>query len=255
MKLGEKVVTLIILCSVPFVIWACSSSSTAPVNTTQPSQAATAAPIPAAPPSDDIEARHKAVTPETALAAISERVTVSNPNFLGDVNTVGKKDAPVNLVVFQDLKCGMCARMYKRMFLDLNKSYVAAGKVKVTFMEFPLGLRLEESLLAEATKCAGEQGKYIKYLDYLYMNIAKTKAEEVGVYAKKVGLNQKKFDACVKERKYGMAVKADFQTGEELSVYGTPTMFINGKEVRGARDWVELKQQVDQELAEVRGKK
>ena len=188
----------------------------------------------------------------TLPPAVASRISIPNPGFPGDVNAVGSATAPVQLVIFQDLKCGMCARAYKRVISELNKSYIPDGQVRLVYMEFPLGMMTEERLFAEAAKCMAEQGAYAKFVDYLYLNMKETKAESIKKYAKDLGADSAKFDACFDSGRYGLAVKADFNTGTALKVEGTPTMFMNGKEVRGAMEWEEFKALLAAELGEVK---
>jgi protein-disulfide isomerase len=56
-------------------------------------------------------------------------------------------------------------------------------------------------------------------------------------YAKEVKLDEKDFVACLDEGKYAQAVQDDLVLAQKLETGGTPTFFINGYKVVGAREY------------------
>jgi protein-disulfide isomerase len=78
---------------------------------------------------------------------------------------LGAADAPVTIVIFSDYQCPYCARLeptIKQVLEQYN------GKVKVYFRDFPLSFHQFAQKAAEASRCAGEQGKYWEYHDTLF---------------------------------------------------------------------------------------
>jgi protein-disulfide isomerase len=96
---------------------------------------------------------------------------------------------------------------------------------------------LNESLAAaEATECASEQGKFWEYHDLLFQrqgpeNAGVFSRDNLKAWAPLVGLDAAKFGQCLDSGKYGDAVKAETNEGSRLGVRGTPSIFVDGKQV------------------------
>ena len=89
---------------------------------------------------------------------------------------------------------------------------------------------------AEATLCAGDQGKFWEYRNTLYTyyfreGLTAYSAEELLKLAQELGLDMEAFTACLENEVKKPEVEANMQRGQEAGVTGTPTVFINGVEV------------------------
>lgn len=111
------------------------------------------------------------------------------------------------------------------------------GKVKFVYMHMAF-IGPESEWAAEATECANEQGKFWEYHDKVFDNQA---GENKGAYAKpvlkrfakEIGLDQAKFDACLDTNKYLAAVQAETKKASQLGARSTPSFLINGKLLEG----------------------
>jgi protein-disulfide isomerase len=79
---------------------------------------------------------------------------------------------------------------------------------------------------------------------------ARTAPEAFVRYAKKLGLDTNKFSTCLTNGKYAAQVQEDLTEGNRVGVSGTPTMFINGEMVVGARPYESFKAVIDKYLAQ-----
>jgi protein-disulfide isomerase len=86
---------------------------------------------------------------------------------------------------------------------------------------------------AEAAEAAREQGKYWEYVHLLFQNQKALEAANLREYATRVGLDLKRFDADVQSGKVRDRVWRDLQDGLTVGVDATPSIFVNGKRVRG----------------------
>jgi protein-disulfide isomerase len=77
----------------------------------------------------------------------------------------GSANASVVIVIFSDYQCPYCKLAEPTVKQILNQN---AGKVSVYFRDYPLPIHLFAEKAAEASKCAGEQGKYWEYHDLLF---------------------------------------------------------------------------------------
>ena len=148
---------------------------------------------------------------------------------------VGSDDALVKLTVFQDLKCGMAKKAFLQSIPKIIDQFVATNKVQIVFFEFPL-LDNNEAEFSKSAICAAKQNKYLDYVKYLFENIKTTQVSEINVYAKNVGLDVMKFSECMSNPNTAKHLAEQKSFGKEIGVNGTPTFFLNGIEIGGARD-------------------
>ena len=159
----------------------------------------------------------------------------------------GSKNAPVTIVKFEDFECPFCKNVQPTLATVL-KQY--DGKVRVVHKDLPLeAIHPQAQVAAEAARCAGEQGKFWEYHDTLYGNAPKLGAAELKTYAKNVGLDTAPFEQCLTSGKYKAAVQKDLSEGAKLGLTGTPTFFINGREISGALPVESFAAIIDEELA------
>jgi protein-disulfide isomerase len=159
----------------------------------------------------------------------------------------GAEKAPVTIVKFEDFECPFCKTVQPTL-VALLKKY--DGKVRVVHKDLPLEeIHPRAQLAAEAARCAGDQGKFWEYHDTLYGNSPKLGAAELKTYAKNVGLDPAPFEQCLTSGKYKAAVQKDLSEGAKLGLTGTPTFFINGREISGAQPLEAFAAIIDEELA------
>ncbi|MBI2340668.1 MAG: thioredoxin domain-containing protein [Deltaproteobacteria bacterium] len=163
----------------------------------------------------------------------------------------GKAGAPVTLIEFSDFQCPFC----KRARETVNKIVDTYGdKVHYVFRDFPLSFHKQAKKAAEAAECADDQKKYWEYNALLWENQGDHEPDKLKDYAKKLGLNEKKFSDCLESDKYAEEVEKDQREGEAVGVSGTPAYFINGIMISGAQPFERFQELIDEELA-LAGKK
>ena len=166
---------------------------------------------------------------------------------------VGDKDAKVVMVEFTDFQCPFCKRSFEQTWPQIKKDYVDSGKIKVVYRDLPLSFHPNAKPAALAARCAGDEDKYVEMHDSLFtnqdawVNLGDPK-EKFVEYAKEVGLNTGKFATCYDGKKYEKEVDADLALANEVGATGTPTFFINGKQVVGAQPMSVFVQAIDEAL-------
>jgi protein-disulfide isomerase len=177
------------------------------------------------------------------------------PIFRADLATKGApfkgtERAAVTIVKFEDFQCPYC-KTVQPTFPELLKRY--NGKVRLVHKDLPLdAIHPQARQAAEAARCAGEQGKFWEYHDKLYANSPKAGVEELRSYAKEVGLNAASFDQCFTSGKFRDLVQKDLSEGAQLGLTGTPTFFINGREISGAQPVEAFAAIIDEELGQAK---
>lgn len=173
-------------------------------------------------------------TPEPAP---SEPVDVP----IGDAPSIGEADAPVTIVEYTDYQCPYCSRHFEQTYPQIVEEYVETGVVRYVFKDYPLtSIHPQALVAAQAARCARDQGAFIEMHDALFSRqeewSGKGNAIEVFVgFAEEFGLNGDVLAQCVESGEYEEAVLADLDEGTSLGVRGTPTFFINGRYLDGAR--------------------
>jgi protein-disulfide isomerase len=164
---------------------------------------------------------------------------------IGDAPVHGAKEPLVTIVEFADFECPLCVAASPTI-KEIVKRY---GKdVAVAFKHFPLQMHRNARLAAAAAEAAREQGKFWEMHDILLQHSKKLDRPELTKYAARVGLNQRKFEAALGGTEQSKRVERDLREGIDLGVRGTPTFFINGRLVSGARPPEEMSAIVEEEL-------
>jgi len=184
----------------------------------------------------------------TSLRAIAAKAT---PEKLGPDN------APVKLVIFSDYTCPYCGQWAAQVQPRLMQDYVNPGKLQIVYYDFPLGTEGEHKyayLAARAAHCGGEQGKYWEMHDYIFgrqsdwMYALTPPVKTYEQYARTVGVDPQKFNACLESDRYADVVTAEHELGVQLGVNATPTVIINERRLSdpGLQDYNGLKQTIEQ---------
>ena len=161
---------------------------------------------------------------------------------------LGNPDAPVTIILFGDYECPYCERAFSGAEAKIRDTYVADGRVKMVFRDFPLDFHEAATPAAEAAQCAGAQGNYWEYHDALFKSQADLATLNYGALAAELGLDRTSFTSCVTERTFKDEVQADLAAGQALGVKGTPATFINGTLVPGAYPFEDYQKIIESEL-------
>ncbi len=159
---------------------------------------------------------------------------------------LGPESAPVVIVEFSDFQCPFCAKVIPTL-KEVVKKY--PKEVRLVFKHFPLAFHKDAPLAHEASMAAGEQGKFWEMHDLIFENRAAMKRENLLAHAEKLNLDIKKFTAALDSGKYKAVVEKDIAEGSRLGVTGTPTFFVNGERLVGAKPLQVFSDKIDAALA------
>lgn len=147
----------------------------------------------------------------------------------------GNPNAPVVIEEFGDLQCPPCGALHP----ELNKIESEYGeRVRLIFRHFPLTQMHPYALeAAQATEAAGLQGKFWEMHDWMYDHQQEwTNAPNVRQIflqqAQNLGLDVEKFRQDMGSAEVKQRIILDYRRGMSLGVLGTPTLFINGQQVK-----------------------
>jgi protein-disulfide isomerase len=149
-------------------------------------------------------------------------------------HTLGPANAPVQLEEFGDFQCPPCG-MFHPILEQMREEF--GDKLRITFREFPLVPAHQHAIAAaSAAEAAALQGKFWQMHDLLYEHQADWKDKtDVGPifdgYAKQIGLDIERWKKDAGSEQVAQRIFLDGKRGHSMGVRGTPTVFINGREV------------------------
>jgi protein-disulfide isomerase len=151
---------------------------------------------------------------------------------------LGRASAPVLVEEYGDFQCPICAAFEKTTGPTVRK-LVAQGRIR--FVYHPLAFIGPESLsAANAAECAGDQGRFWPFHDLLF---ARQAPENSGFLStqrlldlgRQAGVSDQRFQQCVRDGTYNGWLQQSNDQASRRGVTGTPTIFIDGREVDTAR--------------------
>jgi protein-disulfide isomerase len=165
----------------------------------------------------------------------------------------GDPNAPVTIVEYGDFQCPSCGAFARSTAPELIRRYVDTGKVKIVWKNFAW-IGNESKLAAQAAACAGAQGQFWAYHDYLYAhqrgeNAGAFSAANLKSFATALALDRAAFDPCVDSGRYLSVVDKDASEVRGLGLTGTPTFVINGARLVGAQPLSVFTKVIEEKLA------
>jgi protein-disulfide isomerase len=164
--------------------------------------------------------------------------------------TLGSDSAPVHITEYSDFECPFCASFATVQMPEVRAQLIATGKVQWRFRDFPLASHEYSRTAALAAQCAGEQGKFWEMHDQLFYNHqwAQQGKNPSGLFrgfAKTIGLDADRYDACMDSQRYARRIEESRQEGEALGVDHTPSLFVDGRPFKDRATSDALKALVD----------
>lgn len=162
----------------------------------------------------------------------------------------GSATAPVTVVEYSDFQCPACAS-YESIVQRLVKEN--PDKVRLVYRHYPLrSIHPNAQAASEAAEAAAKQGKFWEMHDMLFNTQTdwsrKSNPEELFTeYARSLGLNLEQFKTDSESKEVRAKIDADYTSGTRSGVQGTPTFFVNGRQITSPRSYEEFKALVDQQ--------
>jgi protein-disulfide isomerase len=174
--------------------------------------------------------------------------------------TRGNTSAKVVAVNYDDFECPFCSRMHQTIFPELLKEY--GDRVVFIYKDFPLAEIHPWAIHAAVdANCLAAQNPdaFWDFADYIHASQRVVNAEKnldsqsnaldriALQQGQKRNLDADKLQACIKAQD-DSAVKASLKEAEALGVDATPTLFVNGEKLDGARSANDVRALLDRAL-------
>lgn len=153
-----------------------------------------------------------------------------------DGRTKGQSDAPITVYELSDFQCPFCRQFAVETLPVLESEYIATGKVRLIFWNFPLTSIHPNAVAAhEVAMCAEKQGRFWDMHDLLYrQQEAWGPLIQPGpvllAYADSVGADRTALTSCVQSGAMQPVIRREAeQAYQRLQVTSTPTFLIDGR--------------------------
>ncbi len=160
----------------------------------------------------------------------------------------GSENASVTLVEYSDFQCPACGAYYP---IVKQLKEIFPTQLRVVYRHFPLTtIHRNAKPAARVAEAAGRQEKFWDMHDLLFERQGNwsTTGNPSGIfasYAKELGLDTDRFTRDLGSSSIDNNITAGINSGTALKVQGTPTFFLNGKQIPNPRSIEEFKKKID----------
>lgn len=163
---------------------------------------------------------------------------------------IGEANAPIKMLVFSDFQCPGCKHWALQVEAPLKADLVESGQMQLVYYDFPLSGHQHSFVVSRAARCANDQGRFWEYHDLAFAqqeqwSYSRTTPVEMLIdYAGTVGLNVDEFRKCLESDAHAATVTANQMLGNQLGVRGTPTVFVNGRQLQNWNEYEAAKAEI-----------
>lgn len=166
----------------------------------------------------------------------------------------GQGKSGVTLVEYGDYQCPYCEQYYPTVKQAVTEF---SDQIHFQFRNFPLVNAHQNAFAgARAAEAAALQNKFWEMHDTLYepsnwqqWTVSNGPSTYFEQYAKQLGLNVTQFKADYASGKINDTINADMAEGNKLGVSGTPSFFLDGKQVQINNDITSFEKVINAEIA------
>ena len=200
----------------------------------------------------------KAPKAHAANAAPASARTSPAPDSVTDIadrNRIqGNATAAIWMIEISDFQCPFCKTFHDSTYPLIKKEYIDTGKLRLAYLNLPLGMHANAQPAANAAMCAALQGKFWEAHDRIFDSQDKWKGladarpflDSVAVAA---GAEVRNLTACTQSKRLAALIQADMSRSEQAGAESTPTFFIGRHKILGAAPVATFRAVIDSALA------
>jgi protein-disulfide isomerase len=174
---------------------------------------------------------------------------------VGNEPSKGPANALVTIVEVSDYECPFCGRVEPTMDQIVERY---GNDVRIVWFNNPLPFHQNAPGAHNAALEVYQQGGNEKFWQFhvkLFENQRTLTRENLELWAQELGgINMAQFRAALDSNEHSATIEAHQTLARELGATGTPSFFINGRNVRGAQPLQAFTAVIDEELAKARAK-
>jgi len=179
----------------------------------------------------------KSAAPVTPAAAKVMRDSITDLADRGRI--MGDPSATLWVIMASDFQCPFCKTWHDTDFQKIVDKYAKTGKVRLAFINMPLGMHQHAIKAAEAAMCTAVQNKFWPMHDALFadqehwQSMPDPSSTFEGL-ARGTGVNLAAWKRCVSEHQTLPLIQADRERISAAGVNSTPTFFVGDQKLAGA---------------------
>lgn len=187
---------------------------------------------------------------------LAPAATVSAPasGYAGQP-TLGREDAPVKLILFENFLCEHCKAFEESVFPRIQRDYIDTGQVQAYYVNLAWGAE-SATTAGLAGECAYRQDEraFWEYKRALYAaqddhaGAWAGPANLVAIAESVPALDAAELRACLADGRYLSEVQRDLELGDRVGVRGTPSIVV-GTQGFEAPSYETLASAIERELA------
>lgn len=164
-------------------------------------------------------------------------------------HVLGSETAPVTLIEYASPSCPHCAAFSNDVFPILKAQYIDTGKVK--FILRPFVRNILDVAIFMVAEAAGAENYYNVVETYFRTQLqwadpSKKPKDEMMKIAQQLGFTDATFDAALTNQALYTALDdAKNDALETFKLEGTPTFYVNGKQLTGEKTLEQLAAEID----------
>ena len=196
-------------------------------------------------------------TPVRALIAEHNRLDTRPDSFTVAADrgrVLGDTTAAVWVVIVGDFQCRGCKQWSDEVFPLIRKEYVATGRVRMAFVNMPLGAHLNAMPTALAAGCAAAEGKFWETYERIFATQRQWKdlpdarpfLDSLAIAA---GADAGPLRRCTESARATRLILADVERSKAAGVDSLPTFFIGTHKLLGAAPVAAFRAVIDSALA------
>ncbi len=166
----------------------------------------------------------------------------------------GNPNAKVWMILSSDFQCPYCKMWHDSADMTIRREYIDNGKVRLAFVNYPIGSHQNAVPAAEYAMCAAAQNKFWEMHDALFASQDKwvplpKPGPALESLATSVGVEVNALRACVSSHKMLPLIEADHEKAVRAGVRATPSFFIGNQLLEGVQMPADLRKVLDAALA------
>lgn len=163
-------------------------------------------------------------------------------HILGDAN------APVTVIEYASTTCPHCGRWANEIYASFKAAYIDTGKVR--FILRPFIRDVPDAVVFMLAEAAGPENYHNVLESYFRVQdqwaFVEAPKEPILSIAKQLGFTEESFNAALTNQALFTALETiRNQALDEFKLDGTPTFYVNGKQLTGAKSLEELAAEID----------
>ncbi len=186
---------------------------------------------------------------DSALLAVADRSRL-----------LGRDSGTMWLVMISDFQCPYCKQWHDSSMAAVKRDYISTGKVRMAYLNLPLSNHPHARAEAEASLCAGAQGKFWEFSEALFRDQKSVNASaDVKPYLNELARSQSldipEFARCRKSKAIAALINSDQAQASRAGVSSTPSFLIGDFLVEGALPYADFRRAIDTALFTARSKR